>query len=126
MSCPPSRSLAVIPLPIRPRPIIPSSTCDHLPTESCFLAAKTKPRKDAGSVRSRRLRARLRTPRGAGLQPARKCEAGGRGSPLKVLQSDARDAAAARLEGFEVARRLRANQPRESERLPRNRQLLAR
>src|SRR5205809_2148867 len=117
MSCPPSRSLAVIPLPIRPRPIIPSSISDHLPTESCFLAAKTKRRKDAGSVRSRRLGARLRTPRAAGLQPARKCEAGGRGSPLNFLQSDARDPAAALFQRFEVACRLCADEPGKAERL---------
>src|SRR5436309_12007625 len=125
MSRPPSRSLTVIPLPIRPRPIIPTSLSNHLPSESCFLAAKTKRRKDAGSVRGRRLRARLRTRRGAGLQPARKCEAGGRGLPSNVLQSAARDATAALLEGFEVARRLCADQPREPERLAGNRKLLA-
>src|SRR5690348_2307653 len=96
-----------MPLPILPRPNIPSSISDHLPTESWSLTAKTKRRKDA---RSRRLRARLRTPRGAGLQPARKCEAGGRGSPLNFLQSDARDPAVALFQRFEVACRLRADE----------------
>src|SRR3954470_3140957 len=41
---------------------------DHSPCRSCSPAAKTKHREDAGSVRSRRLRTRLRTRRGAGLQ----------------------------------------------------------
>ena len=59
------------------------------------------------------------------MQPARKCEAGGRGLPSNVLQSAARDATAALLEGFEVARRLCADQPREPERLVGNRKLLA-
>src|SRR5436305_612074 len=47
------------------------------PSRSCSLAAKSKPCKDAGSARSRRLRARLRTPQGAALQRARECEMGG-------------------------------------------------
>src|SRR5688572_26914484 len=59
-----------------------SSISDHLSTRSCSPTAKRKPRKDAGSVRSRRLRARLRTPRGAALQPLGECEMGGRGSSL--------------------------------------------
>src|SRR5690348_702873 len=44
--------------------------------ESCSPAAKTKRRKDAGSARSRRLRGRLKTRRGAGLQRTGECEAG--------------------------------------------------
>src|SRR3989440_4547489 len=47
------------------------------PSRSCSLAAKSKPCKDAGSARSRRLRARLRTRQGAALQRARECEMGG-------------------------------------------------
>src|SRR4051794_16279697 len=43
-------------------------------SRSCSLAAKSKPCKDAGSARSRRLRARLRTRQGAALQRARECE----------------------------------------------------
>src|SRR2546425_10794025 len=43
----------------------------HLSIRSCSLAAKSKPGKDAGSARSRRLRARLRTRHGAALQRAR-------------------------------------------------------
>src|SRR5262249_37616703 len=50
---------------------------DHAQLHQVFLSvavsmrwrAKSKPDKDAGSVRSRRLRARLRTPDGAALQP---------------------------------------------------------
>src|SRR6266481_5741928 len=41
---------------------------------SCSPAAKSKRGKDAGSVRSRRLRARLRTPPGAALQRPGECE----------------------------------------------------
>src|SRR3954462_4051311 len=59
---------------------------DHLGRRSRSPAAKTKRRKDAGSVRSRRLRARLRTPRGAGLQPPGECEMRARGSALKLVQ----------------------------------------
>ena len=44
---------------------------------------------------------------------------------LHLLQSDARDAAAALAQRLEVARRLGADQPREAERLPGDRQLLA-
>src|ERR671937_388840 len=54
----------------------------HLPFASCAAAAKRPPRKDAGSARSRRLRARLRTPRGGALQRAAACEASGRGASL--------------------------------------------
>src|SRR4029077_9790259 len=39
--------------------------------------AKSKHRKDAGSVRSRRLRALPRTPRGAALQPSARAAVGG-------------------------------------------------
>src|SRR5947208_14338342 len=52
------------------------------PSRSCSLAAKSKPCKDAGSGRSRRLRSRLRTPQGAALQWIRECEMGGRGPSL--------------------------------------------
>src|SRR5918994_1783227 len=51
----------------------------HAPFGSCVRTAKSPPRKDAGSVRSRRLRARLRTRRGGGLQPLRACGPGGAG-----------------------------------------------
>src|SRR5439155_26060536 len=47
------------------------------------LAARYKSSEDAGCVHSRRLLARLRTRRDAGLQRARECETGGRGSPLE-------------------------------------------
>src|SRR5206468_1805927 len=50
----------------------------HLAWHTCSAAAKTKQRKDARSVRSRRLRARPRTQRWAGLQ--RPAECAGRGS----------------------------------------------
>src|SRR2546421_2973051 len=60
-----------------------SAISGHLASGSCSLAAKSKSRKDAGSVRSRRLRTRLRTPRGAALQRPRECEPGGRGPPLR-------------------------------------------
>src|SRR6266545_3589197 len=53
------------------------------PCRSCSLAAKSKPGKDAGSARSRRLRARLRTPHGAALQRAREREM--RGGPPSLL-----------------------------------------
>src|SRR5262249_29012950 len=53
------------------------------PCRSCCLAAKSKPGKDAGSARSRTLRARLRTPPGAALQRARECEM--RGGPPSLL-----------------------------------------
>src|SRR5438105_12698849 len=124
-SWPPSRRRSVMPFPIRPRPIIPSCISGHLPTESWSLAAKTKRRKDAGSVRSQRLRARLRTRRGAGLQRARGREAGGRGPTSNVLQSNSSDPAPALFQRLEIAGRLRADQLREAERLTRNRQLVA-
>src|SRR6266540_764795 len=54
------------------------------PCRSCSLAAKSKPGKDAGSARSRRLRARLRTPPGAALQRAREREM--RGGPPSLLR----------------------------------------
>src|SRR6266851_5425363 len=53
-----------------------------LPFESCSPAAKRPSRKDAGSARSRRLRARLRTPRDGALQRPGECEAGGSGPSL--------------------------------------------
>src|SRR5919202_959910 len=54
----------------------------HLPIASRDAAAKRPPRKDAGSTRSRRLRARPRTPRGGALQRIAACEASGRGASL--------------------------------------------
>src|SRR5436853_7613434 len=58
----------------------------HLPIESCAPAAKRPRRKDAGSVRSRRLRARLRTRRGGALQ--RPCACGtGRSEPRSSDQA---------------------------------------
>src|SRR6476620_2573798 len=57
------------------------------PSRSCSLAAKSKPCKDAGSGRSRRLRARLRTRQGAALQRARECEMGG-GPPSLLCSLD--------------------------------------
>src|SRR5688572_24109719 len=56
-------------------------TSAHLRCRSYAGTAKTKPRKDAGSARSWKLRARLRTPRGAGLQPPSACEMRRRGVP---------------------------------------------
>src|SRR5438477_13187293 len=46
----------------------------HHPCRSCSIAAKRKQRKDAGSVRSRWLRTRLRTRRCAALQRPSECE----------------------------------------------------
>ena len=43
-----------------------------------FLAAKSKPGKDAGSVRIQGIRARLRTPSGAALQPTGRERTSGR------------------------------------------------
>src|SRR5580765_4168072 len=60
------------------------TTSDHRPTRSCAQPAKSKQRKDAGSVRSRRLRARPRTRRCAALQPRCACEMGGWWSPSLV------------------------------------------
>src|SRR5215212_2029476 len=59
-------------------------TTDHSPCRSCSPAAKTKHRKDAGSVRSRRLRTRLRTRRGAGLQRPGARELCGEGSTSRT------------------------------------------
>src|SRR5712691_12122376 len=56
----------------------------HPPCRSRSMPAKSKQRKDAGSVRSRRLRARLRTRRCAALQPRSECEIRRWGSPLKL------------------------------------------
>src|SRR6266511_1725073 len=56
-----------------------SAISGHLPGRSRSPAVKTERRKDAGSARSRRLRARLRTPRGEGLQPSGGRELRGRG-----------------------------------------------
>src|SRR3954471_14014978 len=56
----------------------------HLSCRSGAGAAKSEHRKDAGSVRSRRLRARLRTPRGDALQRVRECEMDGRGLPSSL------------------------------------------
>src|SRR6266516_6307445 len=57
-------------------------------SESCAVAVKRPPRKDAGSARSVQLRARLRTRRGGALQRPTVCEAGGEGpsSHRHVLQ----------------------------------------
>src|SRR6266511_3864104 len=51
----------------------------RLSWHSCSAAAKTKSGKDAGSGRSRRLRARPRTPPDAGLQRPAECAGRGRG-----------------------------------------------
>src|SRR5207248_11221560 len=56
-----------------------------LSRNSCSGAAKTEQRKDAGSIRSRWLRMRLRTPRCDGLQPYPECEGCGRGRSLSSL-----------------------------------------
>src|SRR5438105_4154707 len=53
--------------------LLGGATRDHRPRHACSAAAKSKPEKDAGSVRSRRLRARLRTPSGAALQRPAVC-----------------------------------------------------
>src|SRR5919204_3276392 len=60
----------------------------HLPCRSCSPAAKRPPRKDAGSARSRRLRARLRTPRGGALQRPGECEMCGRWTSSTVSVRD--------------------------------------
>src|SRR5436305_15221684 len=52
----------------------------HRPCRACAPAAKRPRRKDAGSVRSRRLRTRLRTRRGGALQRPGACEMCGWGS----------------------------------------------
>src|SRR5437016_7804095 len=49
------------------------------PTRSCSRRGKSKRCKDAGRVRSQRLRARLRTRQRAALQRVREGEMGGRG-----------------------------------------------
>src|SRR4051794_1985431 len=56
----------------------------HLSCRSCSRAAKSEHREDAGSVRSRTLRARVRTPRGDALQRVRECEMDGRGLPSSL------------------------------------------
>src|SRR5262249_55010296 len=53
----------------------------HLPWGSCPPAAKSRSGKDAGSVRSWRLRARLRTRPDRALQRPGGCETRGRGPP---------------------------------------------
>src|SRR6187551_966901 len=58
----------------------------HLLHRSCSPAAKRRSRKDAGSARSRRLRARLRTRRERTLQRPGECEMGRRGPPLILRQ----------------------------------------
>src|SRR6266498_3849845 len=67
---------------VRPRAAVlrGGAISGHLSWPACSAAAKTKPGKDAGSVRSRRLRARPRTPPGAGLQRPAECAGRGRGS----------------------------------------------
>src|SRR5215471_10814629 len=68
---------------------------------SCAGSAKTKQRKDAGSARGRRPRARLRTRRCAGLQPQTACDVRGRW-PLKLSPLEDLDLVA----GLEVHDRL--------------------
>src|ERR687895_289529 len=58
---------------------------DHLREIRLRMAAKSKRRKDAGSARSQRLRARLSTRRGAALQPSGAREGLERGSPTLAL-----------------------------------------
>src|SRR5947208_5842237 len=80
---------------ISPARAIPSISCCDLrritegrpSSESCSLAAKSPPRKDARSGRHPRTRSvRLRTPRGGALQRPSECEAGGgRPSPNRHL-----------------------------------------
>src|SRR5438445_496221 len=48
---------------------------DHRPWHACSPAAKSRPRTDAGSARSRRLRARLRARRGRLADPVDLCQA---------------------------------------------------
>src|SRR3954447_24560519 len=59
---------------------------------SCSPAAKSRSGKDAGSVRSRRLRARLRTRPERALQRPGECEACGRGPSSRLLALLARGA----------------------------------
>src|SRR6184192_3858049 len=57
-----------------------------LSCSSCTPAVKSRARKDAGSGRSRRLRARLRTRREGALQRPGECEMGRRGPSSNELQ----------------------------------------
>src|SRR5439155_2842585 len=66
----------------------------HSPCRSRSMPAKSKQRKNAGSARSRRLRARLRTRRCAALQPRSECEMGKRGPPLDLRPLEDLDAVA--------------------------------
>src|SRR5438477_4806222 len=74
---------------VRPRAAVlrGGAISGHLSWHACSAAAKTKPGKDAGSVRSRRLRARLRTPPGAGLQRPAECAGRGRDRKSTRLNS---------------------------------------
>src|SRR5512133_1484339 len=60
------------------------ATSGHLAWASCSSAAKSRSGKDAGSARSRRLRARLRTPPERALQRPGECDARVRGPPLNA------------------------------------------
>src|SRR5712691_3285372 len=82
---------------------------DHRPWHACSPAAKSRPRKDAGSARSRRLRARLRTRRGRALQRPGECAGRGWGSQTSRFGSRLLAAADGLLRALARARiRLRA------------------
>src|ERR671924_608486 len=67
------------------RSLMVSWVIGHLPWGSCLTAAKSRSGKDAGSVRSRRLRTRLRTRPERALQRPGKCETRGRGPTSSAL-----------------------------------------
>src|SRR5438128_12607416 len=64
--------------------LVASGISDLPLSRSCSPAAKTKRGKDAGRVRSRRLRTQLRTRPRAGLQRAGECEMRWRGSSSRA------------------------------------------
>src|SRR6266508_6125229 len=65
---------------------------DHLPSSLWAPVATSAPGQAAGRVRSRRLRARRRTPPGAALQRPGESEMRGRGSPLDAAPLSRSDA----------------------------------
>src|SRR5919204_3012847 len=72
-----------VPLPLTRTPI----TRGHLRSRSRSPAAKREPRKDAGSARTWKVRARPRTQRGDALQRPGEYELRGRGPPLNALDA---------------------------------------
>ena len=105
-----------MPAPMRPNPAIPSCT-SPLPSVAVMRLARGKSGKDAGSVRIRRIRTRLRTPHDAALQPPARAAAGGWGlsNVLNLIRTMGRPRSWRR----QVARRLRADELPEAEVLAR-------